>query len=184
MAPVNEVRGRIAAREEFADECKRRGVKTCIEVGVDHGVYSAAFLRRYLPDRYYAIDPYPSHGLYPFDRRPDIIMASIALQPFGDAPRLIIAPSVDIAHSHGSYWKPGFVYLDGDHSLKGIREDLEAWWPCIPAGGLLAGHDYWAGPSMEAHGVVQAVREFAAKHGLQITLTHDPVKSWWFEKPR
>lgn len=34
------------------------------------------------------------------------------------------------------------VYLDGDHSRHGIGTDIEAWWPKVRPGGILAGHDY------------------------------------------
>ena len=35
-----------------------------------------------------------------------------------------------------------FVYLDGDHGGAAVRRNLEAWFPKIRSGGVLAGHDY------------------------------------------
>lgn len=35
-----------------------------------------------------------------------------------------------------------FVYLDGDHSYEGIKEDLRVWWPLVRSGGVLCGHDW------------------------------------------
>lgn len=35
-----------------------------------------------------------------------------------------------------------FVYVDARHDFKGAYEDLEAWWPKIRVGGIMAGHDY------------------------------------------
>lgn len=34
-----------------------------------------------------------------------------------------------------------FVFLDNDHSAPHVAAELEAWWPKIKPGGLLAGHD-------------------------------------------
>eukprot|EP00408_Alexandrium_pacificum_P016391 CAMPEP_0171201752 /NCGR_PEP_ID=MMETSP0790-20130122/24649_1 /TAXON_ID=2925 /ORGANISM="Alexandrium catenella, Strain OF101" /LENGTH=290 /DNA_ID=CAMNT_0011667155 /DNA_START=52 /DNA_END=924 /DNA_ORIENTATION=- len=35
-----------------------------------------------------------------------------------------------------------FVYVDARHDRKGVLEDLQAYWPKVRAGGIIAGHDY------------------------------------------
>jgi len=50
-----------------------------------------------------------------------------------------------------------FVYIDGDHSYEGCRDDLRIWYPLIRSGGIIAGHDYG-----QFQGVTQAVDEFFA----------------------
>lgn len=35
-----------------------------------------------------------------------------------------------------------FVYVDARHDYKGVLVDLQAWWPLIRDGGIMAGHDY------------------------------------------
>jgi len=35
-----------------------------------------------------------------------------------------------------------FLFLDGDHSIPYIEQELEAWLPKVKAGGMIAGHDY------------------------------------------
>lgn len=35
-----------------------------------------------------------------------------------------------------------FVFIDGDHSYQGCCADIQAYYPLLKAGGLLAGHDY------------------------------------------
>lgn len=55
------------------------------------------------------------------------------------------------------------VFLDGDHSYEGVRDDIAAWLPLLRPGGLLCGHDYaprWTG-------VRQAVDE---AFGAQVTV--------------
>jgi hypothetical protein len=35
-----------------------------------------------------------------------------------------------------------FIYVDARHDRLGVLEDLQAWWPKLRRGGLMAGHDY------------------------------------------
>ena len=48
-----------------------------------------------------------------------------------------------------------FVFIDATHTYDAVLADLEAWWPKIRYGGVLAGHDY---PAWQ--GVVDAVDDF------------------------
>jgi hypothetical protein len=34
-----------------------------------------------------------------------------------------------------------FVFIDGDHTEKGVRRDIEAWEPKVRSGGMVLGHD-------------------------------------------
>ncbi len=38
--------------------------------------------------------------------------------------------------------RPGVVFLDGDHSLEGVRRDLETLEAIVPSGALMLFHDY------------------------------------------
>ena len=59
------------------------------------------------------------------------------------------------------------VFLDGDHSYEGVREDWREWLPKIKAGGWLAGHDY----GDERFGVQKAVDEsLALGHKLELDI--------------
>jgi predicted O-methyltransferase YrrM len=57
--------------------------------------------------------------------------------------------------------RPGFVFLDGDHSRRGVARDLGALRDRVRAGGLLLLHDYYdarnADPAEPDYGVVEAV---------------------------
>lgn len=35
-----------------------------------------------------------------------------------------------------------FVFLDADHNYDGVTADLQAWWPLVKPGGIIAGHDW------------------------------------------
>lgn len=97
-----------------------------------------------------------------------------------------------------------YVYVDARHDRKGVLVDLEAWWPKIRAGGILAGHDFttqelWgSGPgehqnwtinydgSIDVSGRVVrgAVEDFAKRKNRQIQLTYKDgnLPSWAIRK--
>lgn len=62
-----------------------------------------------------------------------------------------------------------FVFIDADHSYKGCKEDLEAWWPKVKKGGLFSGHDY-NNVDYPEFGVTEAVDEFAKENDLTVEL--------------
>ena len=35
-----------------------------------------------------------------------------------------------------------YVFLDADHSYNGVCSDIDSWWPKIPIGGFIGGHDW------------------------------------------
>lgn len=97
-----------------------------------------------------------------------------------------------------------YIYVDARHDYKGVREDIELWWPKLKVGGIMAGHDYidteevakisgqdW---SVSADGtrnpdgkaVKSAVDEWAAenKQLLQITFRDAPWNTWVTRKTR
>jgi cephalosporin hydroxylase len=73
--------------------------------------------------------------------------------------------------------EPFMVYIDADHSYEWCKKDILAWWPLIPPGGILAGHDY----GNENIGVKQAVDEFVASEKLELNRNNGCV--WWVVKP-
>jgi len=38
-----------------------------------------------------------------------------------------------------------FVFIDASHEYEDVKNDIEAWWPKIKKGGILAGHDFHEG---------------------------------------
>ena len=54
-----------------------------------------------------------------------------------------------------------FVYIDGNHDYKFVKNDLEIWFPKIKSGGIIFGNDY-----LRPYGVTQAVNEFAFENKL------------------
>ncbi len=77
-----------------------------------------------------------------------------------------------------------FVYIDADHSYEAVKADIEAWWPKVRMGGVLAGHDYTKPHQVnQAHfGVIQAVDEFIAENPkcfFHTTKAFEAYPSWF-----
>ncbi len=71
------------------------------------------------------------------------------------------------------------VFLDADHSYKGVKRDIAAWLPKVKRGGWLGGHDYYnhIGPDFDFTGVDRAVDELARNFGVKIE--EDLNFTWW-----
>ena len=69
----------------------------------------------------------------------------------------------------GKEWqgpKISLLFIDGDHSMWGCHNDIEAWYPNMEEEGVMLFHDC----DTSSPGVVQAVAEFVD--------THRGIKSW------
>lgn len=80
------------------------------------------------------------------------------------------------------------LYLDGDHTYEGARQDLIAALTRVRAGGYICGHDYGRNakkcPYEYTFGVRRAVDEFCAKHELQIAhIAEDGYMSFAIQIP-
>jgi len=67
------------------------------------------------------------------------------------------------------------VFIDADHSAKGVFADLQAWVPKIKPGGVISGHDYG---SHNHPGVKPAVDFYFALNPAN-PLQVDADKVWW-----
>jgi cephalosporin hydroxylase len=77
-----------------------------------------------------------------------------------------------------------FVYIDAAHDYRSVWADLEAWYPRIKVGGMLAGHDYKN--SFVRKNLVEvkrAVDDFFRIYGLMVnSTTDDNLPSWYVIK--
>ena len=101
------------------------------------------------------------------------------LDKFGDKVKFLKGFSVEMAKKvkDGSL---DFVYLDGDHSYEGCRNDIHAWLPKLKLGGIMAFHDY-----NDIYGVRAAVDEFTYDNKIELHILpelHIENQGAWFEK--
>jgi len=142
---------------------------TLVEVGVYHGKSL-----RHLAHRAKAADKgllvvgvdwgrgSPEHGneaaLLPAGNLAGIQLRTLLTAGVADDCLLLTGPSVLAARlvADGSCHA---VFLDADHSKRGVLADIEAWKPKVRAGGVICGHDWLTFP-----GVKDAVCEAFGRH--------------------
>jgi len=123
------------------------------EIGSWHGVSSCRLRRAMAPDAtLFCIDPYPS-GRLGFSLQRIIAMRELAKVRGGNV-RWIRATGADAGRQFLAANEPpfDFVFIDGDHSFDGLRQDWENWSGLVAVGGIVALHDSCSSDSRRIEG--------------------------------
>lgn len=77
-----------------------------------------------------------------------------------------------------------FVYIDGNHLLEHVLNDLRLWVPKVRPGGIVAGHDYLTKKPKSFIQVQRAVDQYATDHAIDpwFILAGDRSASWLWVK--
>lgn len=130
-------------RDDLPQFFVEMGYKTGVEVGVDKGEFSEKFCKSGL--KLYAIDPWQYDNDY-IDRH-----SQEKLDSFYENTKKLLSPyptctviRKNSMHAVGDFADESldFVYIDANHQLKYVIEDLVEWSKKIRAGGCISGHDY------------------------------------------
>ncbi len=71
-----------------------------------------------------------------------------------------------------------FIFIDADHNIKAVLNDLDSYWPKLKSGGIMSGHD------SNLFSVNFAVLSWTKHKGIpQSTVKTAINNSWWFKKP-
>jgi len=159
------------------------------EIGVWAGTLSRFIYSRWLGKKLHLIDRWKETDDYKdILNKPQLEQDALyekVKETFGDRDdvNIIRAESLEAVKQ----FKDGqldWVYIDADHAR--AKEDLEAWYPKVRVGGLIAGDDYI--DEIGKNGVFKvksAVDAFVAKHGYELKLSADAenkYRSWYFIK--
>ncbi|MEP2030276.1 MAG: class I SAM-dependent methyltransferase [Paracoccaceae bacterium] len=149
--------------------------KIAVEIGVWQGDFSGTILEYIEPDKLYLIDPWEnvtdgSHTEAFVGRTENSKMERIFKKVQKRYEDEIEDGQVEIVRD----WSVSalekfkrnsidFAYVDGDHSYEGVQADLEALFPKMALGGIMAFDDYhrrgWWGD-----GVIRAINEFLGQY--------------------
>uniref|UniRef100_A0A0G4IEJ3 Class I SAM-dependent methyltransferase n=1 Tax=Chromera velia CCMP2878 TaxID=1169474 RepID=A0A0G4IEJ3_9ALVE len=179
-------------RSDFAVVLDLMGASTGAEVGVLQGRFSKELLDRWTGVRaFWLVDPWrhaEAEENYRDSSNADRSTQSRRmtetierLETHSNVTLFLRMPSVRAAqHVAMQDSSLDFVYLDARHDFCAVSEDLEAWWPKLREGGLMAGDDFTLDPLLagenwdvcadgrvEPGAVRRAVMEFAKKMGGQ-----------------
>lgn len=133
------------SRDELPQFFVDMGFKVGAEIGVYKGEFSEKFCKVGL--NHFAIDPwiaFPGQGrTQQVQERQDFLYGHTkrVLDPYPNC-TVIRKTSMDAVKDfiNGSL---DYVYIDGNHELKYIVEDIVEWSKKIKKGGIVSGHDYW-----------------------------------------
>lgn len=203
----------VRSRESFGHMCNERNFEVAAELGVQSGHFSDSFLYTASSiTKYYLVDTWEQRSNYSDAANVDnnvqetIYRKTRArLGPYGDRcvfmRNFTTRAALQIEDN-----TIDFIYVDARHDYCGVMEDLEAWWPKLKKGGIMAGDDYltateqlgmksnkydpnddWAicGNGSKIDGAVKgAVQDFAKRVGVQVHttwksgMTHKEYHQW------
>jgi hypothetical protein len=119
------------------------------EIGVFAGESSRVFMDSGQVERLYAVDPWAGdydqgqsekwHCPFPWPAVRAVFEEFAVQYPS----RILTLPMTSV---QAAAWVPAcsldFVYIDGNHSYRSVREDIVTWLPKLHGGGWLGGHDW------------------------------------------
>ena len=118
------------------------GKRRLVEIGVWHGVTTVR-LRSVMASNglLFAVDPFPI-GRLGFSLQQSIAHSEVGRVVNGDVKWLrMTGIAAAKEYATGEHEPVDFIFIDGDHSYDGLRDDWEAWSPLVAPGGIVALHD-------------------------------------------
>jgi hypothetical protein len=164
----------IDPRQTAIDLVVKNGIGA--EIGVHIGDFSSVILNMAKPKKLYLIDPWKyfsestyKDSMYGGDRVTQKDMDGRYERVLKRFSAEISMGKVEVcrelSYEAAQHIKDGeldFVYIDGDHSYKGVAQDLRAYFPKVKKGGLIIGDDYSLGGWWK-DGIVRAFNEFVVE---------------------
>lgn len=200
-ALVGEVQSRVLSSDSVNDVSDSTGLKlprrellphflnalnltgTGVEIGVQEGAYSTVLLRSWKGRVLYSVDSWKEFSVQEYTDVGNVSQSTHdecykttikRLMPFQSRSviwRLTSKEASQLTEDESL----DFCYLDGDHSLNGVREDISLWYPKVKRGGILSGHDYIPDGvyPFGVFGVKGAADEFVASRNLRLFLSNE-----------
>ena len=103
------------------------------EIGVANARYSKHLLDFAHPKKLYLIEPFPTQEFNDFLHVKRNYTEIKFLRGLSTEKHILHKIPCNSVH---------FIYLDGAHDYKNVKDELEPYWNRVHPGGILAGHDY------------------------------------------
>lgn len=157
-------------RDDLAQWFAELGFTYGVEIGTERGIFAETLCKVNPHLKLYCVDPYKAYRGYrehKSQKKIDGFMkeARVRLSPYWVT--FIREFSTDASKQFADETLD-FVYIDGNHSLLHVVQDLWYWVPKVKKGGIVAGHDYIKriDPSYAMH-VVEAVNAYCEAFRIQ-----------------
>lgn len=181
-------------RLELAELFRDKGFTVGAEIGVFDGYFSEHLLKTIPNLHLHAVDAWQVYNGYrdhKFQRNMDaaFVRAQERFAPFAGKVMITRKFSMDAVKGFGD-GTLDFVYIDGNHEYKFVKEDIEQWTKKVRIGGIVAGDDYYLTPHGNV-GVLKAVDEYVRNNNYILHITdwdmENPVEdnrqpSWFFAR--
>jgi hypothetical protein len=146
-------------RDDFPILFNELNLKRGVEIGVEEGLYSEVLCKLNPGCEHYSIDPWKAYRGYRMHVSQDKIdgfyqTAQKRLEPYNA--KLVKKFSMDAVRDFKDE-SLDYVYIDGNHRIRCVIEDLEEWTRKVRVGGIIAGHDYVVHRPPTGMHVVEAV---------------------------
>jgi len=138
----------ISRFNEFPKLLKELGYKIGAEIGVSRGFYSKCLfirmrdLKLYLIDPWVAYDEYVEQHDYNGQIRLNECLEKAKERLKGFNCEFIQKTSMEAVKDFKDE-SLDFIFIDGNHSIEYVVEDIAKWSKKVKKGGIVAGHDYW-----------------------------------------
>ncbi|KKQ40895.1 MAG: hypothetical protein US60_C0051G0005 [Microgenomates group bacterium GW2011_GWC1_37_8] len=158
-------------RTELAKYFKELGFMVGAEIGVAQGYFSRTICEENPGVKLYCIDPWEVYGEYRDFAKKD------TFETMYNTAKEILAPydctfikkfSMDAVKDFDD-GALDFVFIDGNHQYKYVKEDIEMWTPKVRVGGIVSLHDYYKTKAGNV-GVIRAVDEYVKEYGYKLKI--------------
>ena len=157
-------------RNDLADLFCELGYKVGVEIGVFRGVYSEVLCKANPELMLYSIDPWMLYPTYRDFRKKSVLddahaMAAELLSPYNC--EMIKKTSMEAVGAFEDE-SVDFVYIDANHELVHVTNDIVEWSKKVRPGGIVSGHDYIKSKSIGSKNhVVHAVNACVAAYRIR-----------------
>jgi len=159
------------SRDDLPDFFVEMGFKRGVEIGVDKGEFSEKFCKAGL--ELYSIDPWKYDNDYQDSRsqnRLDFLYehSKRVLSHYPNS-KILRKTSMEALNDFEDE-SLDFAYIDGNHQLKYVIEDIVEWSKKLRVGGIICGHDFIYTNPRTAAGVchvIYAVNAYTQAYGIR-----------------
>ncbi len=169
--------GKTRASTYFAKEYFKDKEINVVEVGVCDGVNANNILEELNVNKIYLVDPYGEEA--------SVYYKKFIIKAEGKAHKLLrkymekVTWIKDFSKNvFNKVGRPDFIYIDGDHSYKCAKEDIQNYYKVLKGGGILAGDD------IGIPNVSKAFWEFVIENKINKKNVHYSKSDWWIIKPK
>lgn len=153
--PTELIDAALPGRGSLGAELKRLGLTgTGVELGVKQGDFTKNVLSSWKQASLYVqVDLWAQQANYKdIANKPDSVQLKFMNQSIAAGDDMVKAGTVKAVTQCKGYTTQcvsrfednslDLVYVDARHDRKGVLEDIQAYWPKLKVGGVMAGHDY------------------------------------------